>query len=55
MEDEDDDELPMEEEPTQNEKIYDGISLENTATLERLKQNQRESHLKGSVTGSGKK
>jgi len=49
MDEEDD--LPLEE-PTQNEKIYDGISLENTATLERLKQNQRESHLNGSVTGS---
>lgn len=49
--DDEDDDLPMEEEPS-NEKIYDGISLENTATLERLKQNQRESHLNGSVTGS---
>jgi len=46
------DDLPMEEGPSQNEKIYDGISLENTATLERLKQNQRESHLNGSVTFS---
>lgn len=50
MEEEDD--LPMEEGPSQNEKVYDGISLENTATLERLKQNQRENHLNGSVTGS---
>lgn len=49
---EEEDDLPLEEGPSQNEKIYDGISLENTATLERLKQNQRESHLNGSVTGS---
>lgn len=48
----DEDDLPMEEGPSQNEKIYDGISLENTATLERLKQNQRESYLNGSVSGS---
>ena len=51
-EDSDEDDLPMEEGPSQNEKIYDGISFENTATLERLKQNQRQSYLNGSVTGS---
>ncbi|RWS08460.1 ubiquitin-conjugating enzyme-like protein [Dinothrombium tinctorium] len=52
MEDED---LPieMEEEMVNHDKNKDdGLSTEHTATLERLKQNQREGYLRGSVCGS---
>lgn len=52
MEDED---LPieMEEEPSAQEKSKDeGLSREHSATLEKLKQTQRDSYLKGSVSGS---
>ena len=52
MEDED---LPieMEEDPASSERNRDdGLSREHTATLERLKQSQRDSYLKGSVSGS---
>lgn len=52
MEDED---LPleMEEDPSAVEKSKDeGLSREHSATLERLKQSQRDSYLKGSVSGS---
>ncbi|KAK3606250.1 hypothetical protein CHS0354_037927 [Potamilus streckersoni] len=54
---EDDDEFHYEmEEENPNEpkpKVeIDGISTENLAVLERLKQNQRDDYLKGSVTGS---
>lgn len=50
-----DDDLPieMEEEPTSQERNKDdGLSTEHCATLERLKQNQREGYLRGSVSGS---
>lgn len=52
MEDED---LPieMEEEPNATDKSKDdGLSHEHTATLERLRQSQRDSHLRGTVSGS---
>lgn len=52
MEDED---LPieMEEDAAAADKNRDeGLSREHTATLERLKQSQRDSYLKGSVSGS---
>lgn len=52
MEDED---LPieMEEDPAAADRNRDdGLSREHTATLERLKQTQRDSYLKGSVSGS---
>jgi len=51
MEDED---LPieMEEASAQDKSKDDGLSREHTATLERLKQSQRDSYLKGAVTGS---
>lgn len=51
MEDED---LPieMEEEAAPDKSKDDGLSREHTATLERLKQSQRDSYLKGSVSGS---
>ncbi|KAI8737899.1 ubiquitin-conjugating enzyme E2 Q1 [Biomphalaria glabrata] len=58
-EDEDDDEefhYDMEEETHSTEQKakeeVDGIDVENLAVLERLKQNQRQSYLKGSVQGS---
>ncbi|XP_053208974.1 ubiquitin-conjugating enzyme E2 Q2-like isoform X1 [Panonychus citri] len=52
MEDED---LPieMEEDASNADKSKDdGLSHEHTATLERLKQNQREGYLRGAVSGS---
>jgi ubiquitin-conjugating enzyme E2 Q len=51
MEDED---LPLEMEDTsaQERSKDEGLSREHTATLERLKQSQRDSYLKGSVSGS---
>lgn len=53
MEDED---LPIEmemDDPASSERNRDeGLSREHTATLERLKQSQRDSYLKGSVSGS---
>ena len=52
MEDED---LPieMEEDPSTADRSRDeGLSREHTATLERLKQSQRDSYLRGSVSGS---
>jgi len=52
MEDED---LPieMEEDPSTADRSKDeGLSKEHSATLERLKQSQRDSYLKGSVSGS---
>ncbi|XP_059177232.1 ubiquitin-conjugating enzyme E2 Q1-like isoform X2 [Physella acuta] len=56
-EDEDDDfHYDMEEETHSTEQKakeeVDGIDVENLAVLERLKQNQRQSYLKGSVVGS---
>lgn len=51
MEDED---LPieMEEETNQDRSKDDGLSVEHSATLERIKQNQREGYLRGQVSGS---
>ncbi|KAI1301447.1 Ubiquitin-conjugating enzyme E2 Q1 [Halotydeus destructor] len=52
---EEDEDLPieMEEEATGPDRNKDeGLSREHTATLERLKQSQRDSYLKGSVSGS---
>lgn len=53
-EDEEDEDLPieMEEDPQTGDKKDEGLSTEHTATLERLKQNQREGYLNGSVSGS---
>ena len=60
-EDEDEDEdmadedlhIEMEDENHTQEKNKDeGLSTEHTATLERLRQNQRDGYLKGSVSGS---
>lgn len=55
-EDGDEEDLPieMEEEPTgtSGSKDNDSLSREHLATLERLKQTQRDSYLKGSVSGS---
>lgn len=51
----DDEDLPieMEEDPAATDRNRDdGLSREHTATLERLKQTQRDSYLKGSVSGS---
>lgn len=55
--DEEEDEFyDMEEEGQSNEQKakeeVDGIDVENLAVLEKLKQNQRQSYLKGSVVGS---
>jgi ubiquitin-protein ligase len=53
-EDEEEEDLPieMEEDPQTGDKKDEGLSTEHTATLERLKQNQREGYLNGSVAGS---
>ncbi|XP_074602636.1 ubiquitin-conjugating enzyme E2 Q2 [Brevipalpus obovatus] len=50
-----DDDLPIEMEEdagNQDRSKDDGLSTEHTATLERLKQNQREGYLRGQVNGS---
>jgi ubiquitin-conjugating enzyme E2 Q len=50
-----DEDLPieMEEDPAAIDRSKDeGLSREHTATLERLKQSQRDSYLRGSVSGS---
>lgn len=50
-----DEDLPieMEEDPAASDRNRDeGLSREHTATLERLKQSQRDSYLRGSVSGS---
>lgn len=45
--------IEMEEENQNQDKNKDeGLSTEHTATLERLRQNQRDGYLKGSVSGS---
>ncbi|CAG2109735.1 unnamed protein product [Medioppia subpectinata] len=45
--------IEMEDENQNQEKNKDeGLSTEHTATLERLRQNQRDGYLKGSVSGS---
>lgn len=50
---EDDIHIEMEEDTSNQEKSKDeGISSEHTATLERLRQNQRQDYLRGSVSGS---
>lgn len=53
-EDDEDDDLPieMEEDPQTGDKKDEGLSTEHTATLERLKQTQREGYLNGSISGS---
>lgn len=52
MDDEDDVPIDMEEDPPADKAKDDGLSREHTATLERLKQSQRDSYLKGAVSGS---
>jgi len=55
-EDEDDDDddihIDLEEEPPNKNKEKEGIDGEHIATLERLKANQRQDYLHGTVTGS---
>lgn len=52
--DADDFHYEMEEDQTEtkSKEEYDGIDMENLVTLEKLKQNQRQDYLKGSVSGS---
>jgi ubiquitin-conjugating enzyme E2 Q len=50
--DEDDLHIDMEDEPTKKEKEKEEIDGEHIATLERLKANQRQDYLQGTVTGS---
>lgn len=53
MEDEGDLPIEMEEDAAQGDRSQDdGLSREHVVTLERLKQSQRDSYLKGSMTGS---
>lgn len=49
---EDDIHIEMEEDTSPDKSKDDGISSEHTATLERLRQNQRQDYLRGSVSGS---
>ncbi|GFQ73780.1 ubiquitin-conjugating enzyme E2 Q1 [Trichonephila clavata] len=49
---EDDIHIEMEEDTSPEKSKDDGISSEHTATLERLRQNQRQDYLRGSVSGS---
>lgn len=53
MEEDEEDPIEMEEEASAQDKSKDeGLSKEHSATLDRLKQSQRDSYLKGSVSGS---
>ncbi|GIY90855.1 ubiquitin-conjugating enzyme E2 Q1 [Caerostris darwini] len=49
---EDDIHIEMEEDTSPDKSKDEGISSEHTATLERLRQNQRQDYLRGSVSGS---
>jgi ubiquitin-conjugating enzyme E2 Q len=44
--------LELEDESANKNKEKEGLETEHIATLERLKANQRQDHLQGTVTGS---
>jgi ubiquitin-conjugating enzyme E2 Q len=50
--DEDDVHIELEDEPSNKNKEKEGIDGEHIATLERLKANQRQDYLQGTVVGS---